>query len=335
MFGPGLVVHLANSMVEPLARAGYLRREVGGPEGSLYIYESKVNEIPLSASVSRAEEDIQAIIFALREYMSETQTLKPIVKADTELTTDFIDWITKADAPFSAGTIEHQERPIAVRDVGTSDQQIELLFSSFVSWAAKDRPPLFEKIKLFAELGLVMDLLSEMRVPTIRRTRVDLAVVLDSTVLLELLGLCGPMLQSAAARLMEMCKQYKVSVCTLTHLVDEVNEICYNVINNPSEGFSGSVSDAVRRYSGVIDLVRKVNKSPDTCIKALGVAVIPYTNIKDANSMRLFDGEDIRVFTAYLGYDQSKPMMAKRDAWSLAYAVRRQNSVHTSNLYES
>jgi hypothetical protein len=337
MFGPSLVIHLAESLVEPLARAGYLKRELGGPSGSLYLYDNKTNEIPISATVSRAEEDIRTITRALKEYMTESRLLKPVVITDEKLTTDFVNWITSADAPRLPGTApegDHAAAPLDATPKG--DQRMEILFSSFVTWTERDRPTLFEKIKLFAELGLIVDLVSEIRVPTTKRKKsVDLAVVLDSTVLLELLGLCGPMLQRSAARLIEICREYKIGLWTLSHLVDEINEICYNVLKNPSEGYADSVNDSVKRYPEVIELVRRVNRAPDTAIKSLGINITPYTNLKDAASARLFNNDDIKDFTAFLEYNPSKPMMAKRDAWSLAYAVRRQSGIHTSNLYES
>jgi hypothetical protein len=340
MFGPDLVTHLADSLTEPLARAGYLRRDIGGPEGSLYVYADRAGEIPLTATVSRAEDDLRVITTALSAFIRETPTLKPIAKSDVEVADDFIDWITTSDAPSLPGT--GREAEAVTHGAGNAhaagpqiETQLQLLFSSFVSWASRERKDLFEKIKVFTELGLVIDLVSEIRVPTVTKKGVDLTVVLDSTVLLELLGLCGPMLQASSRRLLELCKEHKVGLYTLTHLVDEVNEICHGVLNNPTDGFTGSVNDAVRRYPAVFDVVRRVNKSPDTAVKSLGIRIVPYTITPDAHAVRLFDEEDIRVFSGFLGYDQSKPMMARRDAWSLAYAVRRQNTRHTSNLYES
>jgi hypothetical protein len=45
--------------------------------------------------------------------------------------------------------------------------------------------------------------------------------------------------------------------------------------------------------------------------------------------------KNIREFTELLPYDKTKINMAKRDAWSLAYAVRRQNGSHSSLVYDS
>ena len=341
VFGPELVLHLAESLVETLTRGGYLKRGASGPKGSLYLYTDKTSEIPLSASVSRAEEDLGSITSALKSYLNQTTLLKPIDKTDDELANDFADWITTVDSPSLPGTGALNRKGLS-RASSTSQsgfdlshQQLELLFSSFVTWSARERLDLFEKIAVFAEIGLVIDLVSEIRVPTLRHKRVDLSIVIDSTVLLELLGLCGPLLQRSARRLMEMCKKYKIGAYTLTHLVDEVSEICYSVINNPNGGYAGSVSDAIRKFPGTVELVRQVYKSPDTCIKAIGITIVTYSNSSNSLSTKNFDANNIAQFCDYLGYDRTKPIMAKRDAWSLAYAVRRQGGIHTSNLYES
>jgi hypothetical protein len=180
-----------------------------------------------------------------------------------------------------------------------------------------------------------VDLLSELRVPTRRMKQVNLTVVLDTRLLLELVGLYGKPSQNSIRRLVELCKKYGVSIVTLTHLVDEVREITYNAINNPDAAHLGSVNEAMRMHSEVKELVKMVHVAPDTSIRKEGVTIFPYSQIHDHSAEQHFKSQDIEKFADALPYDKTKPIMARRDAQSLAYAVRRQNGAHTSNLYAS
>jgi hypothetical protein len=336
IFGSELVLPFAESLTEPLARNGYLEYSAGGPEGAIYIYTDKTAEIPVEASASRADHDLKLVIGALREYLDATTTLKPVRISETELRDGFVDWITTSDVPSAPDSSSPSEPSPTAVPAGrpTGDLQFEILFSSFVRWACRERPLVFEKIQTFAELGLVIDLVSEIRVPTRRVKTVDLSVVLDSPVLMELLGLKGPLLQASARRLLELCKQFHVNVMTLTHLVQEMADVCAYVLDHSVHGGPGSIQEAIRTYPSVIEMVRKVCRSPDAQIKAFGIKIAQWTQVADKRSEALFGQDDIDRFVGELGYGGAD-IVARRDAWSLAYAVRRQNETYSSALYEA
>jgi hypothetical protein len=339
VFGPELVNHLAESLVESLNRQGYLEPGPLTSDGAIYLYTQKASEIAIGESVSRAEHDLDLLMDALADYLGATRTIKPVVVRGDELRMRLIDWLTtaemsRADAARGLESTAGEEGSGAGVDRRSPDQ-IEILFSSFLAWLSRERASLFDKAMTFVELGLVIDLVSELRVPTRRPKQMDLIVVLDTSVLLDLLGACGPVAQVSAVRLADLCKKHRVDLITLTHLVDEVREIAYNCSTGSDPYFRGSVNDAVRKYPQVMEILKRINRSPDSQIKAVGVRVLPYTHIHDVKAMNAFTSDDIDDFAAALPYDKSKPRMAERDAKSLAYALRRQNGTYSSSLYDS
>lgn len=337
LLGKGLVLSLAESLVDPLVRHGYLHREASLEGGAIYTYTARVNELPVAESISRAETELSEILSAFDLYLEASRTIAPLQFTPERVRELFVDWATTVESQevLDVGTLAQSEFSGNIRRADAVPENLRLLFSAFVSWLARERPTLFDKVLTFAELGLVIDLVSEIRLPTKKVRQVNLTVILDSRILLELLGLYGPSSQATAQRLVALCRKHGIAVATLVHLVDEVREICFNVLNSPTEYFPGSVNEAIRLHPEILEILRRVFQNPDVHLKREGVQIYPYTQTPNINAERFFTDQDIRRFADNLPYDRSKANMAKRDAWSLAHAVRRQNGVHSSNVYEA
>jgi hypothetical protein len=335
LFGEDAAKPIAQSMTDSLSRGGYIKRDPSIKDEIVYFYTPLVNEIPVDVSVSTAQRDLEEIMTALDDYMSATHFVTPIELNKSDLRAQFVDWATTLEiSDLTPKRRSSLKPPAATKEQG----HLELLFSAFVKWASRERHSVLDKVARFTELGLVIDLLSELRVPTRKLRQVSLAAILDSRLLLELLGLYGKASQASIERLLELCKKYGVTILTLSHLVDEVREISYNAINFPEPAPLDSVNEAMRMHPEVRELVKGVYAGPDTLIrrnKKANIAIVKYTHLHEHSAEQYFTDKDIRRFADALPYDKSKPNMALRDAWSLAYAVRRQNGAHTSNLYDS
>jgi hypothetical protein len=338
LFGPELVLPFADSMLDALVRNGYITSAIADDSSAIYVYTEKADSIPLAASVDKAERDLSEVIEVLKTYILVTRPLKPVPTDNHELTSKFVDWVTTIEAPFSdlASGKGPKDTLASGGSVDTqNNSHLHLIFSGFLSWSARERQDVFEKAARFAELGLVIDLVSEIRLPSRKTRRVDLTVVLDSGILLDLSGSAGPLAQRTALRLIELCKEHKIAVVTLSHLVDEAREICYNVLNSEDPYHRGSVNEAMRKYPSVRNIVSKLEKAPDAVIRGFGVTILPWTQVHDSRATRSFTVDDIDKFAKALPYDKGKPRMAQRDAWSLAYVARRQDGHFSSNLYDS
>lgn len=339
LFGSELVGPFADSMLDALARNGYVKAAIATDSSAIYVYTEKVDSIPLAASVDKAERDLSKVINVLRTYISVTKPLKPIPEDKSELTSLFVDWVTTIETPFSDIAAERDSKDGATTAGEQRDSQnnnhIHLIFSGFLSWSSRERPDVFDKIARFAELGLVIDLVSEIRLPSRKSRRVDLTVVLDSGILLDLAGTTGPLTQRTALRLIELCKEHRIGVVTLGHLVEEACEVCFTVLDRDDPYHRGTVNEAVRKYPDVRNIVSKFAKAPDAVVRGFGVNIVPWTQTHDSRAAKSFTIDDIEKFTKALPYDKTKPRMAQRDAWSLAHVARRQDGHFSSNLYDS
>ena len=342
LLGGALVQSLAESMVAPLVREGYLQRHASTDSGDVYSYTQKANEIPLEQKNREGEIALQELISGLKNYIRVTNPIKQFNESDSELSENLLTWLATKEALQALQFPDLEEDALGssreILRISPVPKHLRYMFSGFVAWTSRERLGLFKKITILSELALVIDLVSEIRIPTFKQKSANLQIVLDCTPLMELLGMYGDRPQKALDDLMKLCRTKNIGLMTLSHIVDEVKEIAYNVSNdhpNRSVARSGSVEEAMQRYPEIINIVRRVNRAPDAAVRAAGIAIIPYSMTSDIRSKRFFPDNSIDEFARFLRYDPNKPLMARRDAWSLAYAVRKQNGTHTSNAYEA
>jgi hypothetical protein len=74
---------------------------------------------------------------------------------------------------------------------------------------------------------------------------------------------------------MQLCKEHRIAVATFVHLVDEIRDICYNVLLNENAYSRGTVNEAIRRYPDVRAVVANLHKAPDALIKILAYRLFP------------------------------------------------------------
>jgi hypothetical protein len=83
LFGPEAARPIADSMLDPLIAAGYVRRDMAIKHEAIYFYTDLANEIPVDASISYAEQDLDEIGVVLLDYISVTPFVEPLsFKAD-------------------------------------------------------------------------------------------------------------------------------------------------------------------------------------------------------------------------------------------------------------
>ena len=76
LFGHALVQSLAESMVRPLLREGYLKKEVSTDEGDVYSYTHKTNEIQLEKTKREGEAALGELILGRKDYIRATDPIK-------------------------------------------------------------------------------------------------------------------------------------------------------------------------------------------------------------------------------------------------------------------
>jgi len=349
LFGGGFNSYAAESLAPTLERTGYIKREADGASGAVFLYTDKVNDLTVESSALRGEEDVDEIIDVFRDFLDVTKPLVRFSKSNDEWRSLFVQWATSVDTnkvnleSWIDGLIaserreslkltENKEPEERFADI---DRHIVVLFASFVKFLSRERRDLFDRVCVLVEIGLIIDLISDLRAPMGGPPKnITLTVVLDGPVLLDAVGLSGEGRRLAASTLIKFCRDNSIKVITLQHCVAEAKEIVSATLATESSWRGGDFADALRGDPRMEAQARKFASSTDQELKKRNIEILSASQIGSFNAKAAFDDSLEREFAAKLPYqDVNITQRRLRDAKSIAFVMRRRNGRLTSDLF--
>ncbi|NGM49006.1 hypothetical protein G5B46_05240 [Caulobacter sp. 602-2] len=352
IFGSQFTAYAAEALSLGLLAEGYLREGARNGDGALYFYTEKVDELRVDESVLEAERDISIII---EEFLQFLEATSPIFRAEynfEEWKNLFIQWATNVDVNDKdelkiwvdsivdgnkkerlsiSGNMDAEERFFGI------DKHIVVLFASFSQWLSRERIDLFAKVATLAEIGFLMDLVSELRDPVKPAPqKIDLTVVFDGPLLLDAVGLMGVGRAQAASSVLSLCKKHGIGVVALQHSIEEAKEIVQAVLGKAPGQRYGMVADTIR--GNIVSERRASNfvAKPDQEVKGLGIQILNANILSSIQSKEIFNDSEIERFASGLPYYESMVGNRKaRDAKSIAYIIRRRGGNYTSDAFSS
>lgn len=352
IFGPNFTGYSAEALSKGLCDEGYLREESGGQEGAVFFFTEKVSELNVDESVSEAEGDIDTILVEFFDFLTATAPLIKLNYNLDEWKDLFIRWATTVDISDKDGLREWVDGFIANEKKGKVslegnmeveerffgiDRHIVVLFASFAKWLYFNRSDLFAKLVTLAEIGFLIDLVSELREPVRGAPKtINLTVVLDGPVVLDALGLMGAGRQQAAKSMLELCSKNGIKVIVLQHSVEEAREIVRAVLAKAAPARYGLVADTLRQDRLAERRATNFLSKPDQDVQSLGIQILN----ADINSSYVakshFDDATVKDLAGRLPYfDGFMGQRRLRDAKSVGFVMRRRSGHYTSDMYDA
>lgn len=209
-------------------------------------------------------------------------------------------------------------------------------FAGFVKWLSKHKRIELADIASLTELGLAIEFIDELRRTSDAKKLINSTVfVLDAPVLLDALGLSGPARRSSIDRCLKVATKNGGRLATLTHCLEEVSEILKAVLDRPDYRRFGLTGDALRANPELSSRASEVMKQPDRAAKLAGIEVLHFDR-KSPLSANCFPDELIDRFrNTATWHDLYKSEQRERDAYSIAYIMRRRNGRFDSDIMEN
>lgn len=352
IFGSNFTGYSAEALAKSLTSEGYLREDKGSGDGAVYFYTEKVNELNIEENVSQAENDLDIILSEFFEFLSATTPLIRLNYTTDEWKDLFVRWSTTVDVSdkdglqawvdgFIAsgkrdslkldGNMEPEEKFFGI------DKHVLVLFAAFTQWLSKNRSDIFAKVVTLAEIGFLIDLVSEIRDPVKSPpAKINLVVVLDGPVILDALGLMGPGRRLAADSMRDLCKRNGIRIIVLQHSLEEAREIVRAVLNKAAPARHGLVADTLRSDRLAERRAGNFLAKPDKMVGELGVQIVNANITSSYQSNQLFDDKLISDLAARLPYhDIGMNPRRTRDAQSVGFVMRRRGGFVTSDMFDA
>lgn len=349
ILGDGFTIHALEAFLPQLVKIGWLVEEKANNNLAAYRVPAELPSFDDVEAIEASAAKIGRLHETFQTYLANTSPLFSISMTKQDFAWQIFRWATSLDGSdkeairTEAAQIKRGSTP-SVRGsyldepqrYSRVDKSISVIFAGFVRWLVKNARPEIQDIISLTELGLAVEFLDELRVPSdFRRSEIATLFILDSPVLLDLLGLSGTAREKGIATCLEALKNCGAQFATLSHCLEELTDILNSVLARPQSQRFGLTGDAMRENRQLVERARQITRSPDKAVKALGIQVVSFDPNSPINAIR-FPSEAIDKFrNAATWHEYYKTEQRQRDALSIAFVMRRRNGRYNSDFFDN
>lgn len=349
VLGENFNVYAVEAFIPQLADLGWLVPEETA-DGTAYRVSSGVFSSSDSAVVEASSEKLDRLYSAFLEFLDKNVPLFTINLEKDQFKWQLFRWATSLDGSDKAHIIAHAKaieegKKPSVKEAYLDESQrfskidrtTSIEFAGFVKWLEHNGRSEIHDIASLTELGLALEFIEELQTPTSRSSKgTDTVFVLDSPVLLDLMGLSGPSRKKSLLSYLDALKLRGAQVVTLAHNLEEMADTITSVLARDRSRRFGLTGDALRDNPDLERLARGVAQSPDVAAKAMDVEVLSFDPSSPLNE-NFFNGVAIDDFRAHATWhtDQSKSEQRYRDALSIGFVMRRRQGRYQSDVLDT
>lgn len=217
----------------------------------------------------------------------------------------------------------------------TAANDDEYLALRFVETAALEDEDLTSRLAALKALGFVFRVAEEITNPSTKR-RSSLRLVLDGPLILDYLGVNGPVRTGTISEIISDMRSIGVSIVTFQHCIDEATEIMRQVLQtNPRDRY-GPMGDALRKGLVHENALTGILQGFDASVKSKDIEVLPDNIEYLPSSHQYFSQEKLEDLESIINWhDEEKKHARERDTDTTVLTIRRRAGHRTSDIFES
>jgi len=340
-----LTTDIVDQIVQRMVRAHWLTRDRSTQEKIIYTVTLPEGERRLDRS--QAVEGLDRVILQFQSFLKTLPIRTSIAANSEELKELLLQWLVDSVAdmevsnPSQTGPTPDAEvkRKSALKIPDTANY----LFARFTVWLNSENPPVAKLLTEIAGAVILTEVILHFRnPPALGRRRLGLQVFIDGPIIMDYLGLSGPVAKESAAYTIDKLRELGCGIACFTHSRDEVKEILSSVLKEPSGRTGQRTVDAINRGDISIGDVTATFSVLERKLKDAGVEIVMTALGTLSNVKEFFPDELVTKTGQRLGLqrpDEHGPARVsvrdERDSRSVALVMRKRQGYRTSDLFES
>jgi hypothetical protein len=349
ILGENFTEHTLEAFIPQLVDLKWLVEERANPSLAAYRVPSDLPFLDQEVAVEASELKLIRLFTAFQEFLESYAPLLKNSMDKQEFSWLLFRWATSLDGSDKQAIRAEADRlnsggKSSIKNAFLDETQrfskinksTSVEFAGFVKWLSKHKRDELTDIASLTELGLAIEFIDELRRTSNAHKTINSTVfVLDAPVLLDALGLSGPARKSSIDRCLKVVTKNGGRLATLTHCLEEISEILKAVLERPDYRRFGLTGDALRANPELSLRASEVMKQPDRAAKLAGLEILHFDR-KSPLSANCFPDELIDRFrNTATWHDLYKSEQRERDAYSIAYIMRRRNGRSDSDIMEN
>lgn len=333
---------IVEELIPRFVEHGWLEKVSGN--GSSAAFSVSLNESgELDATESELSERLGEIVDQFFEFLNEISPLSSYTKTRDEFSDVLVEWLVSIDAYNESvlrenAIVKATEGQLAIYQELPDGSQLssedKYLCARFVKHLFETGSNLVSQLCEIASAGLLTEVVRDFSKPVTQVDQSDLAIYLDSSLALELIGVSGKSAEENVRSVIEGAQAIGCSVRVFSVTLEEMQRALDAVLRRPIPNRTGPTADALRRNETDEAYVREVARNPQPFLEAYGVGIVERDLTQFPNEHEYFNEDVFETCVSKMSWHfEQAPRL--HDAKAIAFMMRMRRGNRSRDIFSS
>ncbi|MEM9129678.1 MAG: hypothetical protein AAGA97_08180 [Pseudomonadota bacterium] len=333
---------IVEELIPRFAEHGWLEKVA--VNGGSAAYSVSLNESgEFDVAESELSERLGEIVDQFFEFLNEISPLSSYTKTRAEFSDVLVEWLVSIDAYNESilrenAVVKAIEGQLAIYQELPDGSQLssedKYLCARFVKHLFEAGSNLVSELCEIASAGLLTEVVRDFNKPVTQVDQSDLAIYLDSSLALELIGVSGKSGQENVRSVIEGAQAIGCVVRVFSFTLEEMQRVLDAVLKRPIPNRTGPTADALRRNETEEAYVREVARNPQPFLEAHGVGIIERDLTQYPNEHEYFNEEVFEACVSKMSWHfEQAPRL--HDAMAIAFMMRMRRGNRSRDIFSS
>ncbi|MFT6657544.1 hypothetical protein [Maritalea sp.] len=340
-YGWNITSDVIEELAPRLVSAGYLKKMETNNKIAFEVLEFNDG----SGSADDSYGDFETIISEFAAFAPTVSPLFEFNKTQSEYAEILTKWLVSVESYSNIEIRKNAQSQLkAAFDNGKEVSELDSIFAlnadekyicaSFVEQLSRTNEHLFNALLPVVKIGLVAEVIEDLRSPESQKQKTGLTVILDTGPFLAFIGANGKLHKQNMTTTLRSLESIGGRLAVHAATLDEASRSLKTMLNLQAHERYGPTADALRRNEVSMKFVKSVRGNPENAAKQNGVSIITRKIDDFPNQHRYFDKSQYEAFIDDANWVES--IDAKQhDALALATVVRMREDKRFPDLFEA
>ena len=251
-----------------------------------------------------------------------------------------VNWLThlgyeEADILSSNDTVVDMDGLLVVDNpTARAHREDHYLAARFINHLNKSNSDLIPYLSEIAAVGMLVDVIADLRKPPSASKNCKLSVLLDSPIALEALGLSGANAEKNFSSILLRGAEIGIQFQILESSIVEIKNSLKALLSRDATERRGPTADALRRGEADINFAKEVSRNPSRYLQGIGVATVPDPKVNSGPHQDIFHQQDYEEFFSLVTWHENT-LPREHDAIAVLKVMRARGGYQTDDLFEA
>ena len=323
---------------------GWVQSVAATSDSALFRIKDELPTVLSEQEGTDFDETLSAIGEQFQEFIGTLSPLTAFSRSRDELVDILLEWLISIEA-YSEQILQSYVNGVTrtgdvlsisfeVEESSRLGSEEKYLCARFVKSLFDGHSPYTPILCRIASVGLLTEVVQDLRHPITAVNKTDLTIYLDAPVALDLLGVSGQAALDNIRPIIEQLQGIGATVRIFRASVNELKHALGAVLKRPPAERTGPTAHALRKNEVIEAFVREVARDPDSALAKLKILVVERTLDQFPGEHEFFTAENYEDFFGRLAWHLEIPRR-EHDATVVTLIMRMRRRYQSPDVFRS